>query len=85
MKKQNKKVLIISDDFIDLWDDDFKAIIDNGIYYGSEEVIWEGDDSESIDRVKTIKHKIDEYDKNWELVEIGAPTDENIPLMFRKK
>ena len=37
------------------------------------------------DKVQVLKHVIDEYDKDWELVEIGAPNDENIPLMFRKK
>jgi len=31
------------------------------------------------------KHAISEYDKNWELIQIGSPTDDNIPLMFRKK
>lgn len=55
------------------------------IQYRVELLSWEGDDSRSIDRVNILKHKIKEYDKNWELVEIGAPTDENIPLMFRKK
>ena len=55
------------------------------IEYRVELLSWEGDDSTSIDRVNILKHKIKEYDKNWELVEIGAPTDENIPLMFRKK
>ena len=55
------------------------------LQYRVELLSWEGDDSKSIDRVKIIKHKIEEYDKDWELVEIGAPTDDNIPLMFRKK
>ncbi len=55
------------------------------LQYRVELLSWEGDNSESLDRVKTIKHKIEEYDQGWELVEIGAPTDDNIPLMFRKK
>ena len=55
------------------------------LQYRVELLSWEGDDSETKDRVTTIKHKIEEYDQDWELVEIGAPTDENIPLMFRKK
>jgi len=53
--------------------------------YRVELLSWEGDNAESADRVKTIKHKVEEYDKDWELVEIGAPTDDNIPMMFRKK
>ena len=38
------------------------------------------------DKVTILRHKIAKYDKNWELIEIGAPDkEENIPLMFRKK
>ena len=55
------------------------------LQYRVELLSWEGDDSESVDRVKTIKHKIEEYDQNWELVEIGAPDNGNIPLMFRRR
>ena len=51
--------------------------------YRVELLSWEGDESE--DRVTVLKHKINEYDKNWELVEIGAPSDKEIPIMFRKK
>jgi len=39
----------------------------------------------TTDRVTIIKHKIKEYEKDWELVEIGAPSKDNVPLMFRKK
>ena len=44
---------------------------------------WEGNDADN--RVTTIKHKLNEYDKDWELVEIGAPSMNNIPMVFRKK
>ena len=37
------------------------------------------------DRVTIIKHKIKEYEKEWELVEVGVPSKENVPLMFRKR
>ena len=53
--------------------------------YRVELLSWEGNNDVPVDKVKVIKHKIDEYDKNWELIEIGAPNKENIPLMFRKK
>lgn len=53
--------------------------------YRVELLRWEGNNDPPVDKVKVIKHKIQEYDKNWELVEIGAPNDSNIPLMFRKK
>lgn len=32
-----------------------------------------------------IRKMIGKYDQNWQLVEIGAPTDVAVPLMFRKK
>lgn len=51
--------------------------------YRVELISWEGRKTE--DRVTILKHKIDEYDKDWELVEIGAPSDNEIPLMFRKR
>lgn len=54
------------------------------LQYRVELLSWEGDDAQT-DRVKILKHKVKEYDKDWELVEIGAPTKDNIPLMFRKK
>ncbi len=55
------------------------------LQYRVELLDWEGNDVPPKDKVQVLKHKIAEYDKDWELVEIGAPTDENIPLMFRKK
>ena len=51
--------------------------------YRVELLSWEGNKSE--DRVTVLKHKINEYDKDWELVEIGAPSEKEIPIMFRKK
>ena len=51
--------------------------------YRVELLSWEGDKSE--DRVTVLKHKVNEYDKDWELVEIGAPSNKEIPIMFRKK
>lgn len=55
------------------------------LQYRVELLDWEGNDVPPKDKVQVLRHKIDEYDKDWELVEIGAPNDENIPLMFRKK
>lgn len=55
--------------------------------YRVELLNWEGTgDGPEKDKVTILRHKIAEYDKDWELIEIGAPTkDENIPLMFRRK
>lgn len=53
--------------------------------YRVELIDWEGAGVPPNDKVQIIKHKIAEYDKDWELMEIGAPNDEGIPLTFRKK
>lgn len=55
------------------------------IQYRVELITWEGDDQQPKDRVSVLKHFIKDYDHDWELVEIGAPAGEDIPLMFRRK
>ena len=54
--------------------------------YKVELMSFEAEGSPPKDKVTVLKHKISQYEKNWELVEIGAPDTQNhIPLMFRKK
>ena len=53
--------------------------------YRVEIVHWKGSEPSSEEKVTVIRHAIDDYDKNWELIQIGAPDEEKIPLMFRKK
>ncbi len=55
------------------------------LHYRVELIDWAGDNTPGGDRVTVLKHVIDEYDKDWELVEIGAPGEKNIPLTFRKR
>ena len=55
------------------------------IKYRVEIIGWEGNHSPPEEKITVLKHVISEYDKNWELIQIGAPTEDNIPLMFRKK
>jgi hypothetical protein len=55
------------------------------IKYRVEIVNWEEKSPSSEDRVKVLKQVIMEHDKDWQLVQIGAPTEENIPVMFRKR
>ncbi|PKP31082.1 MAG: hypothetical protein CVT99_10510 [Bacteroidetes bacterium HGW-Bacteroidetes-16] len=52
------------------------------LQYRVELLSWEG--SPEIDRITVLKHKLKDYDKDWELVEIGPPTKTEIPLMFRR-
>lgn len=53
--------------------------------YRVELINWEGAGVPPGDKVTVLKHKIAAYDKDWELVEIGAPNNENIPLTFRRR
>lgn len=57
------------------------------LQYRVELIDFEGsNDIPAKDKVTILRHKIAKYDKDWELVEIGAPDKgENIPLMFRRK
>lgn len=55
------------------------------INYKVELLNWEKNEVPPKDKVTVLKHFIEEKEKNWELVEIGAPDNGNIPLMFRKR
>jgi len=57
------------------------------LQYRVELLDFEGPEQMQInDKVTILRHKITKYDKDWELIEIGAPDkEENIPLMFKKK
>ena len=43
---------------------------------------WADYVEEGDDRVTCLKRMIDTYDKAWRLVQIGVPTDGEIPVMF---
>lgn len=53
--------------------------------YRIEIVGFEDEKVSSDVKVTTLQKVIREYDKNWELIQIGAPKHEKIPIMFRKK
>ena len=55
------------------------------INYKVELLSWEQHEVPPRDKVTVLKHFIQEKEKDWELMEIGAPDNGNIPLMFRKR
>jgi hypothetical protein len=56
------------------------------IQYKVELISFEQLGAPPLDKVTVLRHKIDEYQKDWELMEIGTPdNNDRIPLMFRKK
>lgn len=53
--------------------------------YRVEIFYWEECSYPTEDRVECIRQMVNNYDKNWDLAHIGLPTDDYIPLTFRKK
>ena len=55
------------------------------LHYRVEIIDWEDYSGKTANKVEVIKRVIKEHDRDWRLIEIGMPTDKNIPIMFRKK
>ncbi len=55
------------------------------LHYRVEIIDWEDYGGETEDKVDVIKRVIREHDRDWELIQIGIPTKDNIPIMFRKR
>jgi hypothetical protein len=53
--------------------------------YRVEVFHWADCDNPSDDRVDCIRQILTKYDANWELYTIGMPTDQLVPITFRKK
>ena len=54
------------------------------IYYKVEILDWEPEEGTSEEKVSILRRVIREHDKDWQLVQIGAPSDKKIPIMFKK-
>jgi hypothetical protein len=55
------------------------------MHYRVEIVDWEDYGGDAEDKVDVIRRVIKEHDRDWELIQIGIPTEDNIPIMFRKR
>ncbi|MFZ5980783.1 MAG: hypothetical protein ACOYVF_09145 [Candidatus Zixiibacteriota bacterium] len=53
--------------------------------YRVEIIDWKDDDKPTEAKIGILQEIISEHDKDWELIQIGAPTRGNIPVMFRKR
>ncbi len=53
--------------------------------YRVEIFYWDNCPFPTDNRVECIKNLVGSYDQEWELAHIGLPTDEYIPITFRKK
>ena len=53
--------------------------------YRVEIVGFETDETIVEDRIALLRRVIKEHDKDWELIQIGAPIRDRIPIMFRQR
>jgi hypothetical protein len=53
--------------------------------YRVEIVNWETAETVVEDRVSVLRRVIRQNQNDWELIQIGAPSKDRIPVMFRKK
>ena len=54
--------------------------------YRVEIVGWEDKEPSTEEKIKVLRHVIEEHQKDWELIQIGAPIGrDSIPIMFRKR
>lgn len=53
--------------------------------YRVEIVDWEEEEPTAEEKVETLRRVIKAHDRDWELIQIGAPLKDSIPVMFRKK
>ena len=54
------------------------------MHYRVEIVNWENVDPTTEEKVRVLRKVIHEHDRDWQLVTIGSPTENNIPVMFRR-
>ncbi|HNR39885.1 MAG TPA: hypothetical protein PKN61_12705 [Acidobacteriota bacterium] len=55
--------------------------------YRVEIVSWRDQDAatEGEDRIEMIRRVVREHDPAWQLVQIGLPSADGIPIMFRRR
>ena len=53
--------------------------------YRVEVFYWRDCRNPDANRVDCLREIINEYDKGWDLYQIGLPTDEFVPITFRQK
>ena len=52
-------------------------------HYRIEVFAWE-ECSQPTNQAECLKEMITKYDNQWQVVQIGGPTNENIPVMFKQ-
>lgn len=55
------------------------------MHYRVEIIDWKDEEETTEEKISVLKRVIDEHEKDWELIQIGAPIRNNIPITFRKR
>jgi len=55
------------------------------MHYRVEIIDWENEEETTEEKISVLRRVIDEHEKDWELIQIGAPIKNNIPITFRKR
>jgi hypothetical protein len=55
------------------------------MHYRVEIIEWQEEDDVSEEKIDILRRVIQEHEKDWELIQIGAPIKNNIPITFRKR
>ena len=53
--------------------------------YRVEIFAWEQCVEPADQKAQCLKRIIEGYDKNWQLLQIGAPTEKTVPIMFKQR
>ena len=53
--------------------------------YRVEIFAWEQCPDPAAERALCLKRLIEGYDKGWQIIQIGAPTEREIPIMFKQR
>ena len=55
------------------------------MHYRVEIIDWENEEETTEEKISVLRRVIDDREKDWELIQIGAPLKNNIPITFRKR
>ena len=53
--------------------------------YRVESIDWTAGGRDITTRIAYLRTRINEYDEGWELVQIGIPDGDVVPVMFRRR
>ena len=54
-------------------------------HYRVEIFAWEHCTDPAEERAKCLQRMISDYDREWQLLQIGTPSEKSIPIMFKHK